>query len=66
MTITNYANTGNRLWCDNGETETSYEDNCFYHAAEKGATINSATVSGNPLNAIDLDITISDLQIEDL
>jgi hypothetical protein len=62
MTITNYANTGHRLWCDNGETETGYDDNCFYHAAEKGVSINSVTISGSPANIMELDITIfSDL-----
>ena len=66
MSITNYANTGTRIWCDNQSTETSYNDYCFYHAAEKGVTINSATVSsGSPANTIFLELTLSDLQFKD-
>ena len=66
MTITNYANTGHRLWCANEETETAYEDNCFYHAAEKGVSINSVTILGSPANIMELDITIfSDLNFLD-
>ena len=61
MTITNYANTGHRLYCANQSTETSYNDYCFYHASEKGVTINSATIAGNPANSIELELTLSDL-----
>ena len=65
MSITNYANTGTRIWCDNQSTETSYNDYCFYHASEKGVTINSAAVVGSPANIIGLELTLSDLNFKD-